>query len=616
MSPWLLALSRGNRRRVHPVRVARAARAAWATHHGGTAARGAVTLVVALLLDAPAARAQTRCAVGGARRVAEHGARRHVALARGARLDSPHRRRVDLRLRRFGRGASIRRRAARSGVSPAARWWNARSARAIRSSSSPMASSTIPKPLARFRRVRASSCCRIAPRRDLAVASIDVPRAVVSGDTVEARVGVDRRERRSARRNTRAVARGQADRDDSRSIRSPPSASAQSRQDAARGRRQGRRCLRAIVASPDDAEPRNDTLAVAIDLSRAASAVFVSTSPDFDARYSLAVLRGALGDSDARISSRCAGRMASRRRAHAGAGARGAPGAARCAGRDHSWRHRRVRRAAQRSRSGRSRLIVTAPTEGEWYPSAAPPSPLAPALAGIVWDSLPPVGLATTAPNGDWQGMEARRGRGEERRPIVVGTDEPRRVVIVAASGLWRWRFRGGVASDAFTALWGSIFDWLAAERARSSRGGSRRARAPRGRIRSAGVAGRRPTRSSPVTLHQRGSGRVDSLTLRFARWREHCRDAAAAGRDLRVDDARRDRGARRESRRASGCRAPPRVAAADRARRRVRGRGAAAARRRLGVRARDIDACAPNGCCDDDGACGEFDGEGHAATT
>src|SRR5205814_8746012 len=52
--------------------------------------------------------------------------------------------------------------------------------------------------------------------------------------------------------------------------------------------------LRVVVASPDDAEPHNDTLATAIDLSRAASAVFVSTSPDYDARYALAVLRGAL----------------------------------------------------------------------------------------------------------------------------------------------------------------------------------------------------------------------------------------------------------------------------------------------------------------------------------
>jgi len=161
-------------------------------------------------------------------------------------------------------------------------------------------------------------------------------------------------------------------------------------------------------------------------------------------------------------------------------------------------------------------LIVTSSTEGEWYPAAAPSSPLAVALSGLAWDSLPPVGIATNSPKGTWQGVEARRGRGEERKPIVVGTDEPRRVAIVAASGLWRWRFRGGVASDAFTAFWGSIFDWLAAERA------DHRAAVPDDRMLRAGdpVRWRRgaPTDSVvTVTLHQRGAARVDSLTLRFS---------------------------------------------------------------------------------------------------
>jgi hypothetical protein len=126
------------------------------------------------------------------------------------------------------------------------------------------------------------------------------------------------------------------------------------------------------------------------------------------------------------------------------------------------------------------------------------------------------VALATTIPQGTWQGMEARRGRGEERRPILVGTDEPRRVAIVAASGLWRWRFRGGAASDAFTALWGSIFDWLAAERA------DRRAAVPDERLLRAGdpVRWRRGSANDSVVsvaLRRRGSTRVDSVTLHFA---------------------------------------------------------------------------------------------------
>jgi len=161
-------------------------------------------------------------------------------------------------------------------------------------------------------------------------------------------------------------------------------------------------------------------------------------------------------------------------------------------------------------------LIVTSGTEGEWYASGAPVSPLAPALSGLVWDSLPPVALATNVPKGNWVAVEARRGRGEERKPVVVGTDEPRRVAIIAASGLWRWRFRGGVSSDAFTALWGSIFDWLAAQRA------DRRAAVPDERLVRAGEPVRW-RRGSPadsvvsVVLRPRGGARVDSLTLRFA---------------------------------------------------------------------------------------------------
>jgi hypothetical protein len=254
---------------------------------------------------------------------------------------------------------------------------------------------------------------------------------------------------------------------------------------------------------------------MAIELSRAASAVFVSTSPDFDARYSLAVLRGALG-----IPTRGFFRVA--------------PGEWRIEGSLAPIPEGDVRQAVREApvtiihgdtaafgapRSvtlGPLALIVPTAADGEWYPSGAPSSPLAPALAGVVWDSLPPVGIAATTPQGSWEGVVARRGRGDERKPIVVGSDEPRRVAIVAASGLWRWRFRGGVASDAFTALWGSIFDWLAAERA------DRRAAVPDERVIRAGDAIRWRRGSAAdsvvtVVVRQRGAARVDSLTLRFA---------------------------------------------------------------------------------------------------
>jgi hypothetical protein len=352
-----------------------------------------------------------------------------------------------------------------------------------------------------------------AAAKDLAAASIDVPRAIVSGDTVEARVGVVAGNG-GAKNGTVTLSI------DGRTFATlaidslPPFGE---RTIPIRARIEGQAgpaVLRAVVASSGDTEPRNDTVAVSVDLSRAPSAVFVSTSPDFDARYALAVLRGALG-----IPTRGFFRVA--------------PGEWRVEGALTPIPEADVRQAVREApvaiihgdtaafgppramTLGPLALIVTSPTEGEWYPSAAPPSPLAPALSGFLWDSLPPVALTPVAPQGTWQGLEARRGRGEERRAVLIGSDEPRRVAIVAASGLWRWRFRGGAASDAFTALWGSIFDWLAAERA------DRRAAVPDERLVRAGdpVRWRRGSANDSVVsiaLRRRGTPRVDSLTLHF----------------------------------------------------------------------------------------------------
>ena len=351
------------------------------------------------------------------------------------------------------------------------------------------------------------------PEKDLAVVSIDVPRAVVSGDTVQATVTVAAG---SAGAGQGSLALSIADKPLARISMDAMGAYVE-RAIPVKARVEapaGPALLRAVVSSPQDAEHRNDTLLVPIEVSRAASAVFVSTSPDFDARYALAVLRGSLG-----IPARGYFRVA--------------PGEWRIEGPLTPVPESEVRQAIRDApvvilhgdtaafgppRSiapGPLALIVTAGTDGEWYASAAPMSPLAPALSGLPWDSLPPVGIVPNPPSGSWIGVEARRGRGDERKPIVVGTDEPRRVAIIAASGLWRWQFRGGVASDAFTAFWGSIFDWLAAERT------DRRAAVVDDRMVRAGdpVRWRRGTpQDSVVTLmlRQRGTGRVDSLTLRF----------------------------------------------------------------------------------------------------
>jgi hypothetical protein len=513
MSPWLLALGAGLI--IALVQYGwRDLRAGWGVGIAALLRIAAITLLVALLLDAPSGRAR--------------------AVSRWAALDvSASMARGDSSLWHAARD-SIRRVAAESVFAFGDSTRRADSAQVAK----PSDPSSLLRPMVErslgaghpltvvtdgelddpdaTRALPGGSRIIVVPRsasKDLALVSIDVPRAVVSGDTIEARIGVAGGSA-GAKNGTMTLSL------DGRTLATAPLDSLppfQERTVSVRMKLEGPAgpaVLRATVASAGDTEPRNDTLAVAIDLSRAASAVFISTSPDFDARYALAVLRGALG-----IPTRGFFRVA--------------PGEWRVEGALTPIPEAEVRQAVHDApvaivhgdtavfgppramTLGPLALIVTTGTEGEWYASAAPASPLAPALSGFLWDSLPPVAVSATAPPGAWQGMEARRGRGEERRPILVGTDEPRRIVVVAASGLWRWRFRGGVASDAFTALWGSIFDWLAAERA------DRRAAVPDERLVRAGepVRWRRGSASDSVvsvTLRRRGSTRSDSLTLRF----------------------------------------------------------------------------------------------------
>jgi len=117
---------------------------------------------------------------------------------------------------------------------------------------------------------------------------------------------------------------------------------------------------------------------------------------------------------------------------------------------------------------GAARLVL-APAEGEgdWYVAAPPPSPVAGALAGIARDSLPPLaGVAPAA--GDSGGAVAlaaalaRRGR---PAPVVTLREvDGARVATVAASGFWRWGFRGGTPEVAYRALVAALADWLLGE--------------------------------------------------------------------------------------------------------------------------------------------------------
>jgi hypothetical protein len=104
---------------------------------------------------------------------------------------------------------------------------------------------------------------------------------------------------------------------------------------------------------------------------------------------------------------------------------------------------------------------------GDWYVERPPASPLAAALAGVVWDSLPPAILAGDPPrdSGRVTALTARLARRGAARAIVTLDERGgRRRAVVTASGLWRWAFRGGAAGEAYRSLVAALTDWLLGE--------------------------------------------------------------------------------------------------------------------------------------------------------
>ena len=106
--------------------------------------------------------------------------------------------------------------------------------------------------------------------------------------------------------------------------------------------------------------------------------------------------------------------------------------------------------------------------EGDWYVDAAGPSPLAGALAGVAWDSLPPLtslaDLPASRDSGTTIGLTARLARRGAARPVIVLAERAgTRRVAIAGTGLYRWAFRGGASGEAYRALVAALVDWLLA---------------------------------------------------------------------------------------------------------------------------------------------------------
>ena len=357
--------------------------------------------------------------------------------------------------------------------------------------------------------------CPFAP--DLALTAIDAPRSILAGDTITARLTV------VAGGAGSPAGQVELRLDDQLVATQPvPALGAFAEQTVAlRGVAEGAErpaVLRAQFRGTGDAEARNDTLSLGVDVSRAAAAVFASTAPDFDAREAVAALRGVTS-----LPTRAYYRVA--------------PGAWRTDGTLARVGEDEVRNAvrdapivilhgdttlfgAPRSATRGALLLFAPPTtdEGEWLANAAPASPLAAALSALPFDSLPPLSVAPTLPRGEWQGLIAREpGAGGERRVVLTGWETPRHIAVLGASGFWRWRFRGGQRSDAYGTLFGTLFDWLAAGRS------DKRAVVPDAGVFRAGapVRWRRGASTDSIVrlaITRRGAPtRTDSLTLRFA---------------------------------------------------------------------------------------------------
>jgi hypothetical protein len=343
----------------------------------------------------------------------------------------------------------------------------------------------------------------IAPARapDVGLASLDAPATAAAGDTLAVRVALAA-DAAGAPARTLAVRLGAGTAASAPVPALPPhgETAVELRLPIA-ARASGTELLVAALGGVADGEARNDTLRVALEVTATPGAVFVSTAPDFDARFALAVLRGSLALPTTGYFRVAPGAWRDDRtfaavsEAAVRAAVRASPVVALHGDTAYFG-------APERATIGSLVLVPRFDDRGEeWYASGAPPSPLAGALGGTPWDSLPPIGVAAAAPAGSWTALSARLGRAGTPRGVAAGREGTRRVVVVAASGLWRWQFRGGESADAFGALWGGIFDWAAAGRS------DRRAALPDG-----------PVRAGAPVRWRRGAGDSAAVVLSLVR--------------------------------------------------------------------------------------------------
>jgi len=227
-----------------------------------------------------------------------------------------------------------------------------------------------------------------------------------------------------------------------------------------------------------DAEPRDDSRQFVVDVSLEPAAVIFASPPDWEARF----LARTLSDV-ARLPVRVfveteAGRWRDGATlAPVGTAdlTRAAVGARLVIATGDPQRAREFTAGPAGPRTSSSLLLwPTNGQAGDWYVERPLSSPFTAALAGVLWDSLPPATAVTVSRDSNRTAtvaLTARLARRGPARPILtLEQRNSRRVATVAAAGLWRWAFRAGAAEQAYRSVVAALVDWLLGEQGAGTR--------------------------------------------------------------------------------------------------------------------------------------------------
>ena len=313
------------------------------------------------------------------------------------------------------------------------------------------------------------------PFFDAFVSNIDGPGRVGAGDTIRLKVSygtVGKRERGNGKRTATLVASVGGRRLASRVVDLPDSGvvSADLTFPASRFPFPGWVAVEVGLEGVGDEEARDDARTLVLQMSAAPSIVLLASPPDWDTRF----LAHALEDvAQAAVKVLVAADPGGTRWRDAATLAAVRPGEV----------ARAVQGAALLVEAGDPATFarVTAKgalllwplgrrQEGDWYVQPPVASPIAGALAGVAWDSLPPVTalgeLAPSSPSDSSPAiaLTARLARrGPPRAVIALSQRDGNRRATIAAGGLYRWAFRGGASAEAYRALVAGLTDWLLA---------------------------------------------------------------------------------------------------------------------------------------------------------